>query len=74
MNGGFVFCLRLPEDSRLSLKLFDLRGRLVQTVFDGMQQAGSFTVAIPRGLAPGAYILSGMAGERRIGETVLVER
>jgi hypothetical protein len=39
-----------------------------------MQQAGSFTVAIPRGLAPGAYILSGMAGERRIGETVLVER
>jgi hypothetical protein len=79
--GGFSFriertivCVNLPAASRLSLKLYDLHGRLVQTVFNGMQKAGFFTAAIARGLAPGAYLLSGRAGPAQLSGRLFVER
>jgi hypothetical protein len=54
--------------------LYDLRGRQVHVFFNGMRQAGSFSVAVPRGLAPGAYLLSYRAGNRPISWKILVER
>jgi hypothetical protein len=71
---GTAIYFNLSATSQVSLKLYDLRGRQVLVFVDGMRQAGSFTAAIPRGLAPGAYLLSCKAGNRMMSGTVLVER
>jgi hypothetical protein len=73
VKGNVVF-VNLYTASRISLKLYDPRGRQVQEFFDGMRQAGSFTVSVPRGLAHGAYLLSCRAGNRQMCGTVFVER
>jgi endo-1,4-beta-xylanase len=69
---GVALDIVLPADSRLTLKLYDLRGRFVQSVFDGMHQAGVFAIAIPCGLAPGAYLLMCLEDGRQAGAALIV--
>jgi flagellar hook assembly protein FlgD len=50
----------LPHDGDASLKVFDLRGRLVRTLFDGPQFAGARTVEWNGRDASGARVASGV--------------
>jgi hypothetical protein len=46
----------LPRDLRVTVRVFDARGRLVQTMVDGKQSAGSYTVELDASfLAGGLY-------------------
>ena len=48
----------LLEDTRVSLKLFDLRGRLVLDLFDAQQKAGRHHINLDGGhLASGVYLM-----------------
>ncbi len=47
----------LPEASRVSLKIYDIRGNLVETLVNGAQQEGRYSVAFDGGdVASGIYI------------------
>jgi hypothetical protein len=48
---------RLPEDGHARVRLFDVSGRLVATVFDGRARAGTTRFRSRALPAPGIYIL-----------------
>ena len=43
-NPSTVIGYRLPDDARVTLKVFDLLGREIATLVDGLVQAGSYSV------------------------------
>ena len=60
-QGGTTFQFALPERSTVSLKVFDLAGREVATVVDGVIDPGEYeypwqAVEHGRALAPGMYV------------------
>ena len=52
--------LSIPESGGMLLALYDARGRLAQTVFDGYLAAGKFQIDMPRNMAvpAGFYMLA----------------
>ena len=64
----------LPHESRVKLEIFDIAGRRVRTLVDGMRPAGSHQVALTaaadgaRGLGAGVYLarLDAAGGQRRL--------
>jgi hypothetical protein len=64
------YSIHIP--SLVSIKLYDIRGRLAKTILNCRQSAGSYTLAIPSGLAQGRYILSFRAGEVKIDRRVMI--
>jgi len=60
-NSGFFFSL--PKASDLSIRIFDARGRLVDTVFEGRHEAGEVNqLWNPRNRANGVYFYKVQAG------------
>ena len=56
-NPSTVISYALPEDGEISIILYDLLGREVATIFEGVQQAGSYSFRYrPVGLSSGVYI------------------
>jgi hypothetical protein len=47
----------LPMPGEVSLKLFDVNGRLVRTLCSGQRQAGTLSVELTGRLPPGVYLL-----------------
>jgi flagellar hook assembly protein FlgD len=39
-NGTTTFAFSIPQKAKVSLKLYDVQGRLIRTLVDGMQPAG----------------------------------
>jgi hypothetical protein len=65
----------LPRDVDVNLRIFDLRGRLVRTLVDGVQPAGEHTVLWDGRTAAGATAASGVYLYRlRAGDEVRQRR
>jgi flagellar hook assembly protein FlgD len=70
--------LSLREEASVSLDVFDLTGRRVGTILDGVQPAGVRLVrwdgrgSHGAGLAPGIYILRLQAGDLRQSRRVML--
>lgn len=80
-NGTTSILFDLPVDSRVEVKLYDVLGQLVRTVFSGVQLAGSPRVVCDAaGLASGVYfyrviaesLAGGQAQFAGIGKMVLI--
>ncbi len=62
-NPATTIRFSLAHDGRVSLSVFDLRGRRVETLLEGDQAAGEHTIAFrPGGLASGVYVYQLRAG------------
>lgn len=73
--GSLSATVTVAGPSQCSLDVFDLSGRRVGTLADGMVPAGSSSFAIPAaGLPSGTYMVSGrVAGRIVSGRTVLLD-
>jgi photosystem II stability/assembly factor-like uncharacterized protein len=64
----------LPYASLVSIRLFDLRGKLLKILCECVQSAGSHATAIPSGLTKGNYILSFINERTRISRNIIIEK
>jgi hypothetical protein len=64
----------LSSTTRVGLYLYDVRGRLIKTLVNGMQPEGDYRVRIPENLAPGRYVLSLRAGKLKVEKVIVLER
>jgi hypothetical protein len=62
----------MPVASFVSMRLFDMRGRLVQTLLNCGQEAGEHSITMPLGLPQGRYILSYKAGTCGLDKAILI--
>jgi glycosidase len=66
-NASTTFHFQLPEPSRVALRIFNVRGQLVETLADGPMGAGEHRIAwTPEDLGSGLYFYQVIAGERRV--------
>lgn len=63
----------VPEDSRVSLKVYDAGGRLKMTLKDGPTEAGRYAALIS-GLSPGTYAVNLVAGNESLSKKMVVAR
>lgn len=66
-DGSSVISYSLTEQSTVSVELYDMSGRLINTVSAGEQQAGVYTLPLNAGgeqLGSGAYFVRVMIGDR----------
>ncbi|MBD3232215.1 MAG: T9SS type A sorting domain-containing protein, partial [candidate division Zixibacteria bacterium] len=64
-NAGTTISYTLPEKSEVRLEVYNLLGQLIETLFEGRQQAGEYSVMWDAsGFASGIYIYRLTAGER----------
>jgi hypothetical protein len=64
----------LPEESYLTVKYYDVKGRWVATSVNSSQKAGEHLIAHPKGLATGNYVVSFRTGKLKFDEVVLISR
>ena len=70
----------VPEESKVALSIFDVSGRLVATLVDGMRMPGSYTVqwrgydTEGRRVSPGVYICVLNAGEFKAVRKIVFAR
>jgi hypothetical protein len=69
-----TICYTLSAATRVSLTLVNAAGRKVFVLLDRRQQAGSFSIMVPRNLARGAYLVSCRAGDKLVAMKMIVER
>ncbi len=63
-NPETQFSFTLPENNRVSLKIYDLSGRVVATLYDGWYPAGSYDATWSASTLPsGVYFARFEAGE-----------
>lgn len=60
----------LAEPSQISMTLYDIKGRLVKTLINQIQQPRSYSVAMPQNVSPGVYSVAFRAGNQRINKIV----
>ncbi len=64
-NPTTIISLQLPSEQHISLKVYDLLGREIRVLVDGMLSGGSHSVQFDgSGLASGVYIYRVVAGDR----------
>jgi glutaminyl-peptide cyclotransferase len=64
---------RVPQESPVSLRIFDIQGRLVRTLVDGGRGVGEHAVALDvGGLSSGTYIVRLVSGEMMETVKILV--
>ncbi|MCS7258491.1 MAG: T9SS type A sorting domain-containing protein, partial [candidate division WOR-3 bacterium] len=64
----------VPHTGYVSVKLYDASGRVITTLYDGMLEAGSYTMTLDaRNLACGVYFLKYEHGTTKY-ETKLIVR
>ena len=61
----------LPEPAQISLKIYDISGRLVEAPFSGVGRAGKNTAVFGESLGPGVYYLVLETGTRTLTGRVL---
>jgi hypothetical protein len=73
--GRYQFAYALPAATPVKVALFDVAGRQVSTLVDGVQGAGSHTVDWTSGALPqGLYLVNVRAGNTQMTQKVLVAR
>jgi len=78
-RGSSVVMYSLPKPGAVSVKLYDVTGRLAMDLYSGRQAAGNYRLSLARpGLAAGVYFLKLKSddgtSEQRLTTKVLVER
>lgn len=69
VNGAATMTLDLPSSTHTLLRIFDLEGRCIRTLTDGIMPAGTTTFQLDgAGLAPGTYVISLEAMERTVSK------
>lgn len=62
-NPATIIKYTIPQDAFVSLKIYDISGKEIQTLVDGNQQAGNYTLQfLPKNLASGVYLYRINAG------------
>jgi hypothetical protein len=62
-NPSTTICFSLPKSGYVTLKVYDILGREVETLVDGQRTAGSYSVEwTPKNLASGVYLYRIKAG------------
>ena len=55
-NPATVISYSIPKTSKVTLKVYDIKGQLIETLFDGMQNAGNYITQFDGSkLASGVY-------------------
>ncbi len=74
-NPTTTFSFAPPEASRVTLKIYNVHGQLVQTLVDGMRNAGTHDVTFDASrLSSGIYVYQMSAGDHTVnGKMVLVK-
>ncbi|MCK4505651.1 MAG: T9SS type A sorting domain-containing protein, partial [Candidatus Aegiribacteria sp.] len=63
-SSSCTVCYQLDEASQVNLSVFDLSGRLVETLVDGVVPAGMYSEYFDgSGLCSGMYLIRLVAGE-----------
>jgi hypothetical protein len=62
----------LTVSSRISIALYDTKGRFLKTLINRMQQPGSYSLAMPHELPPGVYMIAFNAGNQKIDKTIIL--
>ncbi len=58
-NPSTTISFRLPIVNLVDLKIYDINGKLIETLYDNWADAGKYTMSWnAKGLASGVYILS----------------
>jgi hypothetical protein len=72
-NPQTTFTLDLPNSGNLQISLFDSRGSLVETVFNGMKEAATHRFIIERaGLSSGVYFVQAIFGNQQLVQKILL--
>jgi photosystem II stability/assembly factor-like uncharacterized protein len=64
----------IPASAFVSIKLFDVKGRMVLSLVNKKQEIGSYLVKIPAGLSQGWYVLSASVGDAQTDREIMVLR
>ena len=57
-SGRAVVKYTVPEKASITLQLYDIAGRLVNTIYSGVQKEGDWTIELnSKGLTPGIYFI-----------------
>jgi len=56
----------------VTIKLYDIYGRLIKTLLNCVQQPGSYTASMPRGISQGRYILSFVVGSKNVESPISI--
>jgi len=72
-TGQVVAHITVPEAGNVSLKVYDMTGKLVSVVKDGYVDAGSYAVLV-NGLRAGSYIVNFTTGEGSVSRNLIVAR
>jgi hypothetical protein len=73
--GNKIFRYTLPRESFVSLKIYDIAGRLVCSAINKKQSGGSYSLELPiRNLRSGNYIYKFVAGEHQIQNKFVILR
>jgi hypothetical protein len=72
-RGASTISYRLPASGHVSLLLYDVQGRLVRTLVDGVQPAGQHQVTLPgNGLPSGVYYYNLESNRQKVGKRCIV--
>jgi hypothetical protein len=75
ISNNKFFRYALPDESFVSLNIFDVAGRLVCSVINKKQSTGSYSIALPIGnLRSGYYLYKFSAGEYKIQKKFVILR
>jgi flagellar hook assembly protein FlgD len=80
VKGATTIRFELPQRTETSLKVYDVNGRLVRTLFDEVKDAGAFTVqwngmdGLGRTLPAGVYFYRLSAGEQVATRKLILTR
>jgi hypothetical protein len=69
---GRTLSYSLPYASPVSIKLFDIRGQIVQTLVNSNQSAGNHSFQVSSTIAQGWYLLSLRAGEVKVDRGIYI--
>jgi hypothetical protein len=69
-----IFFYSLSESSRMSIMLYDIKGRLVKTLINRIQRSGTYSVAMPNDISPGTYIAAIISGNQKLDRTIFFSR
>jgi hypothetical protein len=64
----------METEGNVTIRLFDLKGKPVKTLFNNRQPAGTYSAYLPTTLPSGSYILSFRTEQERIDRSIVVPR
>ena len=64
VSGNARLTFSVPVSGKVNISVFDITGRKVSTLYNGIAEAGTHAVSLPTNLAEGVYLVKMNAGSR----------